>query len=319
MLDNTIKQKVVVKLENDIRSPLIFEIPVFQEVDQKYWEKEADILISIFQKIAEVTINQAYQLAPEIYLDTKIDNKPFRIYKQNHDVTHAARQVSYKNVLLDLIQEHTQEKRFKQAITDLTPEEQGILSLATYCLRIGRLNEDGEKAGSQHTRYSAELFADIAMQLGHDRSLIDNVKQAMYSKKPKFIENSRYHGFVGNTNEEKLDKSKLFREIFHLAHQADLVRCWDARGDAKFNNIYEPMLKQLNYLLGNATQMQQDAVDLIDYAARSCVATGNKVHIKSDEHHILFDYDYHKKKKGRCVKDVHFCFESLSKVKRNHK
>lgn len=310
MSPQTQKEDIQISVQEENESSISFTIPKFNIEHQFYWLKDKKVLIDIMQKISDITINQAYQLAPELFLNAKLDDKAFKIYRPNHDVTHAMRQFFYAQRLLITIQESGPE-RWKNVTLKLTQEETAILTLASFCLRIGRLNEDSDKSGSKHKLYSARLFEYIANQLGFSVELVNNVRDAMYCKKPKLRETERYNGFSGISEELKLDKAKFFREVFYLSHHVDLVRCWGSKGEHKFNAIYEPILKHLLYLLEDKDQSESSTISLMNYAANACIATGNKVYLISPEHKLHFDEKYRKGLKARCVKDVGHCFKKL--------
>lgn len=313
MLNSTIPDNTYeVRIHDNGISPVVFHVPRFSAHHQKYWEKKKAVKLDILQKIADTVISQPYQLDPELYLQTTYQKEKIKLYRPNHDAVHAARVYAYSKQIMRIIMREAP-TRWQNVISQLTAPEQAILFLGAFCLRLGRLNEDSGR-GSKHTLYSAILFEQIANQLGFNPNLVANTKEAMYCKAPRSEDRSRYHGFTGESEQISLDKATLFNKVFSLSHKADLVRCWDAKGDQKFDAIYQPLVHGLHQFLENEAQSTQYSLNLLNYAANACIATGNKVHLDSPTNNIHYAYGYNKKKKAKCVKDITYCLDKISQI-----
>ncbi len=282
---------------------IIFSIPTFQLSFKFFWTKESSVFAEVLQTIANTIINQAYKLTPEVFFEAKYNDETVQLYHPNHDTTHAIRQMIYGQRYLELTEIHGQ-KIWMDTLKECTPEEIACMLLAFYCLRIGRITEEGVH---QHTLRSAQLFELLATQLGFIDLLVANIKAAMHDSKPTLADKHRYNGFAG-TSEVQFRKALLVHKLVEIVHRVDLVRCWDSKGELKFQVIRDPLVKALTGLLGDEALAKRVAIEFMNYACRLCVETGNKVNLKE----LGFEHPkYDKGLKIQSTKRVDACIERL--------
>lgn len=287
-------------LKNNNGDTVSFEIPKFDYPYKFYWEKSLKIELEILQKIVDISINKPYPLEPNTYLSTKLHGEPFKIYRQNHDSTHGLRQYFYIDYLLTSLKKSATSE-WVNIIDSLTTAEIAILKLSAFCLRIGRLNEANKKQGSLHEIHSSELFESIAAQLGFNENLIKNTKNAMIkSKADEMINND-------------ISVTHIFYKFLDMAHRADLVRCWNSKEDKKFPSIYNKLVSEFLFFVNDLSSSEKRSIELMDYAAKACIMTGNKVKLFSPQHSIEYNYPYVKRKKAKCT-NIEYGVKQLNKI-----
>ena len=283
-------------------------------------------LSEVFKRISRDIIERPYhydahrafdaQGANKKYNFTSADNsKPpekvqgVAVYKQNHGTGHAIRQMIYTDALIDKIAQDGNPKgqAIAQKINN-NPEIKSILKIAAYCKRIGRTfdHEHDNHLPGQPTIYSkrsADMFAQMATELGYSKDLIDIVRDGMLeptSKDPAVLNSYKSVGGIDGK-----DLRYFSENILMSAHMADLSRI--------FKVATKYLETSLKFYFG-PEQLKTAAKELTEMGCTANAMTGNGVAVQEEGiKHQQKSIDG--KKLVEVVNNIDKTIEELSKLK----
>jgi hypothetical protein len=190
----------------------------------------------VLDVINRYTIQKPYACDPTQMLDVG----DAVVFRPVHNVTHSTRQVRLQRALLDCLRIHGS-SRVKELLGTISSTERILLELASFCLRVGRVDET-----PTHTPFtdsegrklrSAQIFSLYASQLPSHLAPPDEIKWVASLVA------------VACTPDEALpevitedDKSYFAVQLLATAHELDLYRCYDKKA------MQEPIQKAKQFL-----------------------------------------------------------------------
>ena len=147
-------------------------IPIAKVSDLRLTESN---LPEIFRRANEVTVNTRYAVQ-----NTSRVVAGKMVHRPNHNGTHSARQARHLEALFSLV-EHRGSAEAQGQLRNLSQSEKLNLSLASYFLRAGRVDESSHKnppADDYYTR-SAMIYEQYAKQMGGNPATIAWTKKLM--------------------------------------------------------------------------------------------------------------------------------------------
>ncbi|NCW86669.1 MAG: hypothetical protein EBV69_11505, partial [Oxalobacteraceae bacterium] len=190
----------------------------------------------VLDVINRYTIQKPYACDPTQMLDVG----DAVVFRPVHNVTHSTRQVRLQRALLDCLRIHGS-RRVKELLGTISSTERMLLELASFCLRVGRVDET-----PTHTPFpdsegrklrSAQIFSLYASQLPSHLAPPDEIKWVASLVA------------VACTPDEALpevitedDKSYFAVQLLATAHELDLYRCYDKKA------MQEPIQKAKQFL-----------------------------------------------------------------------
>lgn len=240
----------------------------------------------IYQAINKHILSQPYheEKSRQITLNETI------VYRPNHNGTHGSRTVQYLDQIWRLIIEKgsPESKKVLEQISSKREE----LKLAAYMMRSGRVNEAPLKVDNYYDR-SALLFKACADQLDITPENVDWAAQMIQ-------ESAR--------NPERNFSRRLedifTRSLLSIAHECDLVRCYDERNMKREMGLIKTLLSPL---LDRGIDTEATIAKLINYGIELCALTGNKLtypEFIEYQHHFI-----------QCSENHDFCESKLAKAK----
>ena len=194
------------------------------------------------------------------------------VFRPVHNVTHSTRQVRLQRALLDCLRIHGS-SRVKELLGTISTTERILLELASFCLRVGRVDET-----PTHTPFpdsegrklrSAQIFSLYASQLPSHLAPPDEIKWVASLVA------------VACTPDEALpevitedDKSYFAVQLLATAHELDLYRCYDKKA------MQEPIQKAKQFLFiqtDNFAKADELHSKLETYALNLIKATGSAI------------------------------------------
>eukprot|EP00456_Euglypha_rotunda_P094235 TRINITY_DN9988_c0_g1_i19.p1 TRINITY_DN9988_c0_g1~~TRINITY_DN9988_c0_g1_i19.p1 ORF type:complete len:257 (+),score=2.46 TRINITY_DN9988_c0_g1_i19:180-950(+) len=220
----TYRDKTPILPKSFIRKENVYvKIPEFYSSQRQYWQQTGvssnsnELEMQVFQKIADDIINQPYVDDNRMQLDSYQNV----IYRPNHDVTHAIRQVFYLDTVINyLIQNQIEPSQgpWLSFLKIFTSEELACLRLAAFMYRAGRTNEKGSSTDITALERSANLFKIVASQLEFAQELIKSASALMKQYIPPRSSLERYDstGFSSDKHgkhaaNEKSHKAQTFK------------------------------------------------------------------------------------------------------------
>lgn len=216
----------------------------------------------IFGLANQYTLNTQYPIenTSRIYPGTDIV-----VHRPNHNGTHSARQVRFLEALFDLI-ENKGKPEIKELLNSLSQEEKLNLKLAAYFLRAGRVDESSHKnpPADDFNSRSAQIYDEYAKQLG----VSENTRNWI---KPIIIDSCKPISICSEEIKSN-SRSNLGYQLATIAHELDLVRCFDK------NHMIGNMKGTEERLGSLLTEGADTAVKtLYEYANTLCKVTGSKI------------------------------------------
>lgn len=212
-------------------------------------------------------IGYSFKIASNIAPPEKIQG--VSVYKRNHGTGHAIRQMIYTDVLIDKIAKEGTPKgqQIGQIITG-NPEIKSILKLAAYCKRIGRtLDYEHDDHGhiTIYSKRSAEMFSQIATELGYSKDLTRIISESMLEPTPKHSANLKSKNIAEISD---IELGNFSKSVLMAAHMADLARLFTVKRNYITNSL-------IDYF--DATQLTPVATELVEMACNANIMTGNPV------------------------------------------
>lgn len=217
---------------------------------------------TIFRLANQYTLNTPYPLG-----DWPMRHDGNTAYRPNHNGTHSARQTAYLDAIFDFVQSKGSDQA-QQLYSRLSEDELLNLQLAAYFLRAGRVDESSHldpPADDYNTR-SAFIYEQYAIQLGVNPSTIQWIKKLIINSCKKFGER--------DWDIDSDPKNKFCFEALSLAHDLDLVRCFEPEKMEYVTDKMRNRLKSFTSKLLPAATRNQYLSQLMQYARDVCDATG---------------------------------------------
>ena len=189
-----------------------------------------------------------------------------KAYHTNHGSTHAIRQYILCKNYLDFFKREAKPE-IKDIANQLSLEEKSCLELACFLFRSGRTNEMGWVDDLTYGLRSAEIFSQIASDLGYNAKLIKLIANS-YDYHSKLLINE---SLTAQSLETTTKKANLFRVLLKLAHETDLVRC-EAKSEPLIEQIHSTLLE----VLPEKTTSEASKA-FLNFACVLCRETGAKV------------------------------------------
>ncbi|HHL3493765.1 TPA: SidE phosphodiesterase domain-containing protein [Legionella pneumophila] len=284
-------------------------------------------LAEVFKRISRDIIERPYHYDPHRVFDTQGNlvkykftranntNPPEKIpgvavYKQNHGTGHALRQMIYTDALIDKIanEGNPQGQAIAQKINSNT-EIKSALKLAAYCKRIGR-TFDHEKDGYGHgqpsiySRRSADMFAQIAIELGYNKDLIQIIRDSMLEPAPKDSATLNGYANVAGINGKEL--RYFAKNVLMSAHMADLTRIFTVKSKYIENSLkyyFDPI------------KLKEVSTGLIEMACKANAMTGNAVAAQEKDVKHQRKKSLDRKKLVEVVSHLDQAMDNLAKLK----
>jgi len=215
-------------------------------------------LPEIFRLANQYTLNSPYPLG-----DWPMRYRELAAYRPNHNGTHSARKTAHLDAILDLVRTRGS-KAAKDVYASLSEDEILNLQLAAYFLRAGRVDESDhiDPPVDDYNTRSALIYEEYANQLGVNSSTIRWIK--------KLITNSCKPRGDRDSDIDTIPKNKFGFEALSLAHELDLVRCFDPE---KMKHSISKIRNRLNYFIPDP-QKGPIIQKMIQYAKDLCEVTG---------------------------------------------
>ncbi|AUH73220.1 SidE phosphodiesterase domain-containing protein [Legionella sainthelensi] len=245
-------------------------------------------LAEVYKRISRDIIERPYHYDPHKVFNAqgkKIDKYPFSkannteppekipgvaVYKQNHGTGHALRQMIYTDAIINkmAVDGNSKGRAIAQAINS-NPEIKSALKLAAYCKRIGRTldhEKDNRGPATIYSKRSADIFEQIAKELGFNHNLIQIIKEGMLEHTLNKKHTLDSYQDVAGINGKAL---RYFTEnVLMSAHRIDLTRIFSVRRGALENS--------LQYYFDNS-QLKEVVNNLVEMGCKANAMTGNKV------------------------------------------
>ncbi|MFM7523707.1 MAG: SidE phosphodiesterase domain-containing protein, partial [Betaproteobacteria bacterium] len=194
------------------------------------------------------------------------------VYRPIHNVTHSTRQVRLQRALLDCLRIHGGD-RVKELLEAMSSTERILLGLASFCLRIGRVDETGTQSPFPDSNgrkvRSAQIFSLYACQLPIHLAPRDEINWVASLVA------------VACTPDEALpkeitenEKSYFAVQLLATAYELDLYRCYNKKA------MQEPIQKTKQFLFiqtGDVEKVNALHSKLEAYALNLMKATGSAI------------------------------------------
>lgn len=254
----------------------------------KFWERADKQLYQpkLLQLIADQVINQPYEEDQLDYLhyhdnpptygiihqlrDHSKKNNSRYVYHRHHDVGHAISQLCFAFSFYDLIKNNANGP-WQEVASHLTNEEITGVLLAAFCFRAGRSNENPGIDDTSNAQRSANIFRQVAYDLGIDELLADNIAACIDHHIPVGSDSTDYFsdGYEG-TDEIKIKKSIMVKCVLDMSHHLHLIRMNPAE------EVMPEVDKQLELFFDSKVQ-PDISKKMLDYAQLCCLLTGTSV------------------------------------------
>ena len=253
----------------------------------------------VLDVINRYTIQKPYACDPTQMLDVG----DAVVFRPVHNVTHSTRQVRLQRALLDCLRIHGS-RRVKELLGTISSTERMLLELASFCLRVGRVDET-----PTHTPFpdsegrklrSAQIFSLYASQLPSHLAPPDEIKWVASLVA------------VACTPDEALpevitedDKSYFAVQLLATAHELDLYRCYDKKA------MQEPIQKAKQFLFiqtDNFAKADELHSKLETYALNLIKATGSAIAYTNS------DYDLQRFAENSL--DAKYCWQTARRVEK---
>ena len=253
----------------------------------------------VLDVINRYTIQKPYACDPTQMLDVG----DAVVFRPVHNVTHSTRQVRLQRALLDCLRIHGS-RRVKELLGTISSTERMLLELASFCLRVGRVDET-----PTHTPFtdsegrklrSAQIFSLYASQLPSHLAPPDEIKWIASLVA------------VACTPDEALpevitedDKSYFAVQLLATAHELDLYRCYDKKA------MQEPIQKAKQFLFiqtDDFAKADELHSKLETYALNLLKATGSAIA------YINSDYDLQRFAENSL--DAKYCWQTARRVEK---
>ena len=253
----------------------------------------------VLDVINRYTIQKPYACDPTQMLDVG----DAVVFRPVHNVTHSTRQVRLQRALLDCLRIHGS-RRVKELLGTISSTERMLLELASFCLRVGRVDET-----PTHTPFpdsegrklrSAQIFSLYASQLPSHLAPPDEIKWVASLVA------------VACTPDEALpevitedDKSYFAVQLLATAHELDLYRCYDKKA------MQEPIQKAKQFLFiqtdyfAKADELHSK---LETYALNMLKATGSAI--------VYTNSDYDLQRFAENSLDAKYCWQTARRVEK---
>ncbi|KTD50841.1 SidE phosphodiesterase domain-containing protein [Legionella quateirensis] len=273
-----------------------------------YWTLPNAELIKykLFQLLSEDIIEVPYVDMP---LEYDIRWNKF-VFRPNHGTAHSIRLVQLLNSVLNSMLFITIELLAPDVLAPvlmLTDEERGCLELALFLYRSGRTNETGWSSDPGYSHRSHEIFRIIALKLGYNSKLVDAIVSSFDYKSPVPLENQFSEPFT------EVDKIKIgvFKQLFKLVHNADLIRCF-----SNLESISKDVQSVFKNLLGSIDDKLVNELthQTLVLAAKYCKQTGAPVVVRELQAESEGTYSGNKYVMVKAVADVKQTFIDLGNI-----
>ena len=253
----------------------------------------------VLDVINRYTIQKPYACDPTQMLDVG----DAVVFRPVHNVTHSTRQVRLQRALLDCLRIHGS-RRVKELLGTISSTERMLLELASFCLRVGRVDET-----PTHTPFpdsegrklrSAQIFSLYASQLPSHLAPPDEIKWVASLVA------------VACTPDEALpevitedDKSYFAVQLLATAHELDLYRCYDKKA------MQEPIQKAKQFLFiqtDDFAKADELHSKLETYALNLIKATGSAIAYTNS------DYDLQRFAENSL--DAKYCWQTARRVEK---
>ena len=253
----------------------------------------------VLDVINRYTIQKPYACDPTQMLDVG----DAVVFRPVHNVTHSTRQVRLQRALLDCLRIHGS-SRVKELLETISSTERILLELASFCLRVGRVDET-----PTHTPFpdsegrklrSAQIFSLYASQLPSHLAPPDEIKWVASLVA------------VACTPDEALpevitedDKSYFAVQLLATAHELDLYRCYDKKA------MQEPIQKAKQFLFiqtDDFAKADELHSKLETYALNLLKATGSAI--------AYTNSDYDLQRFAQNSLDAKYCWQTARRVEK---
>lgn len=284
----------------DVKKPGVFETlltnPKFNSPqvqilidigDTKGLKLTENNLSEIFSVINEFTINKPYSHDPS----QKLDSGNKIIFRPGHNGVHSARQARYVEVLFDMVLSQSPEP-VKQIMRSLSEEEKLNLKLGAFLLRAGRAGEFNHLEDDYIAR-STMIYEAYARQLGVNPSTLQWMRKILINNsKPK-----------ATADAEVLSdpKASFCLDLLNIAHQIDLVRCFDP---VRIQLHVKDINAGLGRLIPDPNVQTAVQEKLLQFAINACLATGDRVSYKNKPNFNLQKFELYSFDGKQCWKQV---------------
>jgi len=253
----------------------------------------------VLDVIHRYTIQKPYACDPTQMLDVG----DAVVYRPIHNVTHSTRQVRLQWALLDCLRIHGSD-RVKNLLETMSSTEKILLGLASFCLRVGRVDETSSETkfpdSNGRKLRSAQIFSLYASQLPTHLAPPDEIKWVASLVA------------VACTPDEALpkvitedDKSYFAVQLLATAHELDLYRCYNQKA------MQEPIQKAKQFLFiqtDNFAKADELHSKLETYALNLIKATGSAIAYTNS------DYDLQRFAENSL--DAKYCWQTARRVEK---
>lgn len=254
-------------------------------------ELKKEDLPEIFRRINHTTIDIPYQCAA--MRDTAWE-WGLGVPRQNHNGTHASRQVRYLAMLLDLAEAKGQ-KTSRQIVQSLSEREMLNMQLAAYCYRTGRVDESNSKDKNldNYLERSIQVYVQYAQQLRLPKEEIDWMIDILRHKHPDEAAHS-----------QPMTKKQFYSQLFSLMHGLDLVRCYS-------KTAFDVSIIDTGISTFIAAEFSKDIPkyrqQLMHFAKECCKATGNRILYDNQPFHTADLF-------AKCSREGDTCWKIVSQI-----
>ena len=273
-----------------------------------YWKLPVaeSLKFQLFQCLSEDIIEVPYVDTPLEY-DMRWNKFAFR---PNHGSTHSIRLVQLLNTALKITQViavELSDPNVPNPVLTLTDEEKSCLELALFLYRSGRTNEMGWSSDPSYSKRSAEIFRIIALKLGYHSNLVNVIVSSFDYKSPVPMAND----FFEPLTEDNRMKIGLFKQLFKLVHNADLIRCFTNFEDISKNvkSVFYKLLGPIDDGLVNEVTHQ-----FLVIAAKYCKQTGSPIVVQELQLESTGTFFGNKYAMVKVVADVKGAFIDLGSI-----
>ncbi|MBL7479276.1 SidE phosphodiesterase domain-containing protein [Legionella bononiensis] len=267
---------------------------------------------------AEFIKYQLFQLLSEDIIEVPYVDKPLEYdvrwnkfaFRPNHGTTHSIRLVKLLNTALKsirLIAIELPAANVLNPVLTLTDEEKSCLELALFLYRSGRTNEMGWSSDPDYSVRSAEIFRRIALKLEYDTDLVHAIVSSFDYKSPIPMVNH----FLEPLTEGNRIKIGVFKQLFKLVHNADLIRCFSSLDpiSKQVKSVFYILLGPIDDALLNELTHQT-----LVLAAKYCKQTGASVVVKELQAESMGTYSGNPYAMVNTVADVKKAFIDLCSI-----
>ena len=253
----------------------------------------------VLDVINRYTIQKPYACDPTQMLDVG----DAVVFRPVHNVTHSTRQVRLQRALLDCLRIHGS-SRVKELLETISSTERILLELASFCLRVGRVDET-----PTHTPFpdsegrklrSAQIFSLYASQLPSHLAPPDEIKWVASLVAVACTPDEALPKVI-----TKDDKSYFAVQLLATAHELDLYRCYDKKA------MQEPIQKAKQFLFiqtDDFAKADELHSKLETYALNLLKATGSAIAYTNS------DYDLQRFAENSL--DAKYCWQTARRVEK---